>query len=129
MDRVVAGWVRLAERDVRSARVLLENGDPENALFLCQQAIEKALKAHVQATTDDVPPRIHHLLRLAELAGVWQDLGPERQKTLVDVNPHVTIARYLLGKSGERGPLPAESAEELLRKSEEVVAWLLARLR
>ncbi len=129
MDRAVARWVRLAERDIRSARVLLENDDPENALFLCQQAIEKALKAHVQVGTDDPPPRIHHLLRLAELAGVWQDLGPGRQKTLVEVNPYVTVARYALDNDSPRSPVPEHKAQELLRASEEVVTWLLSRLK
>lgn len=128
MDRAVARWVRLAKRDIRSARVLLENDDSENALLRCQQPFEKALKAHVQVTTDDVPPRIHHLLRLAELAGVWQDLGSEGQKTLIDANPHVTLARYPLSE-GVQPPPSAERAEDLLGRSEEVVAWLLDRLK
>jgi HEPN domain-containing protein len=128
MDRAVAGWVPLAKRDMRSARVLLENDDPENALFLCQQAIEKALKAHVQMTTDETPPRIHHLLRLAKVAGVWRDLDAEAQNTLIQVNPYVTVARYTLENRSAGVLVSADRAQEPVRRSEEVVAWLLSRL-
>ena len=52
MEDTVAEWVRIARRDAKLARVALDAGDPENALYLCQQALEKALKAHIQAKED-----------------------------------------------------------------------------
>ncbi len=129
MDQAVAGWVRLAERDIRSARVLLENGDPENALFLCQQAIEKALKAHVQVTTDDPPPRIHNLMKLAQVAGLWDSLDEHRQQVLLAVDPHVTAGRYAAANSTAGRTVSHAEALGLIDSAGEVVEWLLAGLK
>ncbi len=128
MDEAVAKWVRVARRDLRSAAVLPEAGDAENALYLCQQAVEKALKALLQAGTDDAPPRIHSLMRLCQLAEVWHEMGLERQMTIHALDPHVAVGRYPPTEDNLRaGPGRAEAAR-LLAEGKEVVTWLLSRL-
>ncbi len=39
-------------------------------LFMCQQSLEKLLKAHIITRTGQFPPRIHNLVRLGELTGL-----------------------------------------------------------
>jgi HEPN domain-containing protein len=39
-------------------------------VFFAQLALGKALKAHICSHTLDLPPRIHNLVRLAELSGI-----------------------------------------------------------
>jgi HEPN domain-containing protein len=56
------------------ARIALDAGDPENALYLCQQALEKALKARIQQSKAKPPPKIHGLPRLGEIAGLWAEM-------------------------------------------------------
>ncbi len=125
VDQAVANWVRLAERDIGSARYIVEH-DPDNALFLCQQAIEKALKGIVQRNTDDVPPRTHHLLRLARLAGLADQLDPDQLELLTVVGPYATITRY---PPDGQAPTVRADAAEIVERSEEAVRWLLARLK
>ena len=129
MEQAVANWVHVARRDIRSAAVLLEAGDTDNALFLCQQAVEKALKALMQASTDEVPPRIHSLMRLSQLAGVWDEMGAERQAVVHAVDPYVTAGRY----PPTEAHLPVGACDEEVGRAisdcREVVDWLLARLR
>jgi HEPN domain-containing protein len=123
-------WVGLAQRDIHSARVLLAAGDTGNCLMLCQQALEKALKAHLQEMKGEPPPRIHNLIRLAALAGM-EGVIPEAQlETLADLSPFAVEGRY------PQPPLAAEAAGpdiglvgELLQRGEEALEWLLARLR
>ena len=38
-------WLARVSEDIASARVLADAGHPSNALFFCQQAAEKSLKA------------------------------------------------------------------------------------
>ena len=111
-----------------SASVLLEAGDAENAAFLCQQAIGKALKALIQAASDEAPPKIHNLLRLAALADVWDDMGDDRRSTLIAANPHAVIARYPLGPGALGAELAEGAPQSLLESSQEVVEWLLSRV-
>jgi HEPN domain-containing protein len=60
-------WLRFAERDLASARTLLEAGDPGNASFLAQQAAEKAVKATLIAHRIEFP-FVHDLEALVALA-------------------------------------------------------------
>jgi len=126
MHPAVAEWVRLAERDISSAEVLLAAGDTENALFLCQQAVEKALKAHVQSQSEEPPPRIHSLVKLAHLATLWKALGDTRQELLVTLDPYAVAGRYGVLASAPEG-LP--DLADLIAQTRETVAWLLAALR
>ena|SRR5439155_4903422 len=50
-------------------------------MFMCQQSLEKSLKAHVTARTGEFPPRIHNLVRLGELAGLQFS---QEEKTLLE---------------------------------------------
>jgi HEPN domain-containing protein len=77
----VKSWVDASRYDLETARVLLESRRYLYVLFMCQQSLEKLLKAHVTARTAEFPPRIHSLVRLAELAAL--DL-PQEDKTLLE---------------------------------------------
>jgi HEPN domain-containing protein len=128
MDRAVAYWVRISRRDIGSAAVLFQAGDTDNALFLCQQAVEKALKALVQTTLDDPPPKIHSLMRLAVLAGVWDEMEPERQAKIHAVDPYVTAGRYPPAEAQLSMPASDEELQRILSDCREMVEWLLAHL-
>jgi len=60
---------------------------------MCQQAVEKLLKALVaQQDKENFP--IHHLNRLAELAGIKGDLDAEQFDFLAELTPYSIEARY-----------------------------------
>lgn len=67
-NKDISSWVGASRYDLETARVLLESRRYLYVLFMCQQALEKLLKAHVTALTGKFPPRIHSLVRIAELA-------------------------------------------------------------
>lgn len=39
-------------------------------MFFAHLSLEKAIKAHVTKTIQQIPPRIHNLIRLAEMARI-----------------------------------------------------------
>ncbi len=77
--RQVAYWRDGAREDWAVAQDLIGQGRVRHALFLAHLALEKVLKAHVCLHTDDLAPRMHNLVRLAEIA----DLHPGQ--TYLDV--------------------------------------------
>jgi len=81
-------------------------------------ALEKALKALVCRQTNDLAPRIHNLLLLAELAGLT--LSPGRASLLGEMNQFAVEARYpeLLT------PPSPEKARDLVGKAGKALTWL-----
>jgi hypothetical protein len=81
---------------------------------------EKVLKAQVVHHTGDLAPRIHNLVRLAELAEI--QLSPDQLDLLADMNVFNLEGRY----PETLAPLPsqAETAENM-SSAGEVLAWLM----
>jgi HEPN domain-containing protein len=129
MEDTVAEWVRIARRDARLARIALDAGDPENALYLCQQALEKALKAHIQQSQTGLPPKIHSLPRLGEIAGLWAEMTEAQRDLLLDVDAYSIAGRY--GALAGEGVAPpgADEARDALAGTEEVLGWLFGGIR
>ena len=62
-------WIELAEYDLETAKALLQTGRYLYVGFMCQQVVEKALKATI-AKHGAFPPKTHDLVHLAELANL-----------------------------------------------------------
>ena len=116
-------WLRGAEEDWSVARICLENGKVRHALFLAHLALEKALKAHVCAVTQSVPPKIHNLRRLYELAEL-PAIKPYHD-ALANMNQFNIEGRY-----PEFMPVELEmtTARVFMNQAEEVYQWLIKQL-
>jgi HEPN domain-containing protein len=88
----VSFWRIGAAEDWVVASDLVERGRARHGLFLAHLAIEKALKAHVCLEVQDLAPRIHNLVRLAELANLR--LPPDHLETLAELNAFNIEGRY-----------------------------------
>jgi HEPN domain-containing protein len=90
-----AAWLRKAEQDLRRIDRCLEDDPPdrEDALFHCQQAVEKALKACL--TWHDVPFRkTHDLAALgSQCSGADAALGPALAQ-VDELTPYAWSYRY-----------------------------------
>jgi HEPN domain-containing protein len=63
-DKLVAHWVERSRYDLDTAKVMLNNGRLLYFAYMCQQAVEKMIKALVaQQGKENLP--IHNLNRLA----------------------------------------------------------------
>ena len=67
---VVERWVEQARYDLDTARAMLNSSRYLYVLFCCQQAVEKTIKAIIAKQSNEFPPRIHALIRLAEVAAL-----------------------------------------------------------
>ena len=62
-------WLDSAEHDLETSDALFEAGKYDWALFLGHLVLEKTLKAiYVQNNENRIPPKLHNLVRLAELS-------------------------------------------------------------
>ncbi len=98
---------------------LVERGKTLYGLFFIHLAMEKMLKAHVCKQTEELAPKIHALLRLAETAGI--ELESEQKSTLNVVNEYCMEGRY---PESFAEPPSKERAQALIRKSEKTFQWL-----
>jgi HEPN domain-containing protein len=93
------------------------------AMFSTHLAIEKAVKAHVVKNTRKLPPMMHNLISLANLAGL--KLTTQQLKLLAVLNPLNIEARY----PGNIGRMPSKKqAEAIVRRTKVVLEWLINEL-
>jgi len=91
-------------------------------LFCCQQAVEKMLKSVIVQRADELPPRIHRLARLAELAGVAVD---EKQVDfLLELSAYYIPTRYPEKAADLALDVKQEKARWVLSQSREFIQWL-----
>jgi HEPN domain-containing protein len=119
IDKQIAYWLNSAREDWDAAQELVRSGRARHGLFFAHLALEKALKAQVCRHTRDLAPRIHNLVRLAELAGL--PITPERIDVLAEMNAFNLEGRY--PDSLAPTPTPHE-ARAYLDRAEEVFQWL-----
>jgi HEPN domain-containing protein len=119
IDKQVAFWRQGSAEDWDVARALVERGNVRHGLFFAHLALEKALKALVCAHTQELAPRLHNLLRLAELAGM--ELSSESLDLLAEMNVFSLEGRYPDALSA---PPTIEEAREVLSRAAEVLECL-----
>lgn len=106
-----------------ASATLLEKGHFRHSLFFAHLALEKLLKAHITKNTSAVPPRIHHLSRLAELAGLSVD--EDKQEFLRTFGAYQIEARY---PDWQMVDLDKYGAQAEWQKAKEVFEWLNQQL-
>ena len=120
--RQVIFWKESAQEDWAVAQELVHRERVRHGLFFAHLAVEKALKAHVVRRTGEPAPRIHNLVRLAELAQI--QLTPDQTDLLADMNVFNLEGRY----PETMAPLPSRAeATEILDSAGEVLTWLMNR--
>ena len=119
----IAHWRTGAEEDLEVAHILLAKGRYQHALFFTHLSVEKALKAHVVRATGEIPPKIHNLVRLHEIAGL--SLDDEQVDVLNELNMYQIAGRYA---DIARPPIDQETAQSDFARASEVFQCLSRQL-
>jgi len=121
IEKQIAYWRNGAKEDWDVAQELVQNGRTRHGLFFAHLALEKMLKALVCRQTSDLPPRIHNLVRLAELAAL--PLSQRQLDILAEMN-----ASHIEGRYGDSPSSPSRAeAQAYMERAEEVFQWLMKR--
>ena len=120
-----SSWLRKASNDLRYAGIDLAAVPPapEDAVFHCQQAVEKALKAFL--VWSDVPfPKTHDLGRLGKQASVLDPSLEQLVDRIVDLSKYAWTFRY----PGDPIEPTSTEAQEVLGRARAVVEEIRGRI-
>ncbi|MDF1554093.1 MAG: HEPN domain-containing protein [Deferrisomatales bacterium] len=122
MECMATRWSEQAAYDLETAAAMYSTGRWLYVLFCCQQAVEKMLKSLIVLRTQETPPRLHNLMRLAARAGL--EVDESRAESFRLLAAYYIETRY----PEELGSLAAAATEplarETLEQTREVIAWL-----
>jgi len=123
VEKQIDYWRQGSMEDWEVAVKLVKDGKSRHGLFFAHLALEKILKALVCRRTHDVPPKMHNLTRLSELAGL--QLDTQQADVLADMNQFNLEGRYPEFYTLQLSP---QEAAEFMARSEEILAWLTRQL-
>lgn len=124
---LIRGWLMRAEHDLRSARALASLADPlrDTAIYHCQQAAEKSIKAWLQSN-DDPFPKTHDIEKLVSQAAKLNPRFSQFEKAASVLTPYVSAFRY---PGGSDEPMPTrEEFEEALQYAQAIYEFVTGQL-
>jgi HEPN domain-containing protein len=130
LDERAEYWLSLADYDIQTARAMLQTKRYLYVGFMCHQTVEKSLKAVVarDCADDEIPPKIHNLLKLAEIARLFCAMSHEHQAFIKKLNPLNVQARYPEYKQAIAAGLNEEMCRELIEETEDILCWIKRQL-
>ncbi len=128
MDKIIAHWVERSQYDLDTAKIMLDTGRYLYVAYMCQQTIEKILKAIIAHQDKENYP-IHNLNRLAEIADIRKELTPEQFNFLAELTPYHIEARYGDYKESLSEIIDEKKAEQVYKKTREIYKWLYQNLK
>lgn len=128
MDKIVEHWVERSQYDLDTAKIMLDTGRYLYVAYMCQQAVEKILKAFIARLGKENFP-IHNLNRLAEIATISNELTPEQFNFLAELTPYHIEARYGDYKENLSEIINEKKAEQVYKKTREIHKWIYQKIK
>jgi HEPN domain-containing protein len=128
MDRLVTHWVERAKYDMDTAKAMLDTGRYLYVAYMCQQAIEKMLKAMIAKHGKQNFP-VHNLNRLSEIAEIKDDLPNNYYSFMAELTPYHIEARYGDYKESLSEIIDDIEANKILGKTSELYKWLYQKMK
>jgi HEPN domain-containing protein len=123
-ERVIANLLRIAREDLEGARVLNARGN-RNAIYLCEQAAEKIIRAVL--TSEKIHAGVRH--QLDEMVGLVPDENPikPRLRALQHLSTYATSYRYTTPTGRIPADPPTEDVEATAKTIEATLIEAAAR--
>lgn len=122
IKKQISYWKNGAVEDLEVSKELVSSGRGRHGLFFAHLAIEKLIKAHICRHTQDLAPRIHNLVRLAEVAAL--SLNQTQRDIMAEMNAFSVEGRY---PNSMVSPLSKGEAQNYLSRAEEIYKWLMSQ--
>jgi len=124
----VKHWVKLSDENFRVAKDLLKSKHLLQTGFFCHLTIETIFKAFFTQIKDELPPYIHNLPRLAQLADFYENLSETQKDFIYKIDPFNIEARYPEYKNLLARSLNVQICENLLQKTQELQLWIKEKI-
>lgn len=124
MKPIVKKWVDISDYDFKTARAMFKSSRYLYVAFMCQQAVEKIIKALIVLNEEEYPPKIHKLETLAIRANIHEDLDDAQKDLLNELSFYYLNNRYPDFKVELNRLINKKKAQELLKKTENFLKWM-----
>ncbi|MFH1362543.1 MAG: HEPN domain-containing protein [bacterium] len=126
MEATIKKWLKQAEHDFQMAKEIIKDGGYDTCAFLCQQAVEKYLKALFIYKKSKNPPKTHYLDELAKLLSCPAEII----NIAKDLAADYMISRY--PDAANLAPCDEYSktdAEDRINKAQKIITWVKQQLQ
>ena len=122
----ISYWINSASHDLDVAETLFQSAKYDWCLYIAHLVLEKTLKALYVKNIDIAPPRIHDLVRLADMAKV--ELNEDTLEFMDGVNTFNISTRYPDEKLKFYKMCTLEFTEEQFRRIKDIYQCLLQKI-
>lgn len=129
MKPIVKKWIEISDYDYKTARAMYRSRRYLYVAFMCQQSVEKILKALITQIEDDYPPKIHKLETLALKANLSDELDADQKDLLSELSFYYLNNRYPDFKAELSKLINRKKSHELLKKTEKFLKWMKQRIK
>jgi HEPN domain-containing protein len=91
---------------------------------MCQQSIEKMLKALYIDIYDKVPPKKHDLIELAGLANIFEECSEEQKDLFRRLTRYYIKTRYPEHISELQNRIDKETTCAIINRTQEALKWI-----
>lgn len=126
--KIIDNRVSLAEYDLATAHDMSKAGRYLYVAFMCQQGIEKILKACYVKQHKSTPPYTHNLLRLVKELDFKDEITDETMDAIEELNSFYIESRYSEDIEELSKLLTKAKATSVLSSTKELFEWIKARL-
>lgn len=121
-QKIIEYWFTASKQDFETTEILFENKKYYHALFFCHLSIEKILKALIVKKTQEAPPLVHDLVRLAERTGI--KLSANQKNELAEISTFNIEARYDDYKLSFFKKANKRFTSKYVNKTRRILTWL-----
>jgi len=93
-EKNIQSWINFAEEDLSTAEWCIQGEKLLWAMTMCQQAIEKIIKALYIKNTDKIPEKTHNLIKLATDTNIISELSEETLELFNKLLVYYFASRY-----------------------------------
>ena len=124
IDKITQYWIEHSDYDFVTAKAMLKASRYLYFSFMCQQAVEKLLKAIITLRLKVTPPRIHDLSKLAAIAKIDKVLNKQQSEFIAGLTPFCVITWYAGYKKKISELSNATLAKSTFKETKEFIKWL-----
>ncbi len=123
-EKTIENWIKLSDYDLQTAMAMLQTGRYLYVAYMCQQSVEKLLKALFIIRKSETPPYIHNLPRLCIMCGIDKELSIDYTDFILELNTYYIESRYSEDIESLSSMMNKERATSLFDKTQEFINWL-----
>ena len=127
-QKIIQMWLDRVIYDMDTAKAMLQTGRWIYSIFMCQQSLEKCMKAFRAYQDKEIVP-IHNLRRLAEIASVIHEFDESTLTKLDFLSNYYINARYKEDLTQLSKGINETVVQDFIQFSEGTIAWLCQKMK